>query len=44
MRYLLVDDDPVSNLVSELNIKKFDAQADIVIFSCPKNSIEIYSN
>lgn len=39
-RYIVVDDDPVSNLVSELNIKKFDPEAELILFTCPEEALE----
>lgn len=48
-RYMVVDDDNTNNMICKFNIKRFDEEADIKIFSMPEEALafieeEYYSN
>lgn len=38
-RYILVDDDPTNNLICKFTIKRYDAEADIIVFEVPEKAL-----
>lgn len=38
--YMVVDDDPTSNMICEFTIKRFDKSGDIKIFSVPEDALD----